>query len=56
MGVLEFICTIMIVTIVAITIVGIVGMKYNTEKLEEENAKLKEDLHKLRARREKQCK
>lgn len=51
MGVLEFISFIVTVIIIGITILGVVSIKYETSKLEEENEKLRRDLHNARKRK-----
>ena len=51
MGAGEFL--LIFITIILAFIFGIafIGMKYDTEQLEKENKKLKEDLHKARSRK-----
>lgn len=51
MGVLEFISFIVTVIIIGITILGVVSIKYEISKLEEENEKLRRDLHNARKRK-----
>lgn len=54
MGVLDFIFGVLVLAVVFIIGIGAVGMKWDTRKLEEENAKLKEDLKKAREKKIKQ--
>lgn len=51
MGVLDFIFGVLVLAVVFFVGVGAVCMHYDTRKLEAENEKLKEDLHKARKRK-----
>lgn len=49
MTVLEFILGVIIVVLAFLLILGLIGFKYNTEELEEENERLKMELRKARS-------
>lgn len=51
MGVLEFVAFIITVIVIGITIIGVTSIKYDYNKIEEENEKLRTDLHKARKRK-----
>ena len=51
MSVLEFVAFIVTVIVIGVTIMGVTSIKYDYQKLEEENAKLKTDLHNARKRK-----
>ncbi len=51
MGILDFIFRILVLIVFLFIGVGAICMKWDTRKLEEENAKLKEDLKKARGRK-----
>ena len=51
MGILDFIFGVLVLTVIFITIIGALGMKYDTTRLKEENDKLKEELEKAKVRK-----
>lgn len=51
MGVLEFVAFIITVIVIGITIMGVTSIKYDYNKVEEENEKLRRDLHNARKRK-----
>ena len=51
MGVLEFVAFIVTVIVIGITIMGVTSIKYDYNKIEEENEKLRKDLHNARKRK-----
>lgn len=51
MNILEFIFGILVLIVVFIIGIGIICTKWNTQKLEDENNKLKEELQAMRERK-----
>lgn len=51
MGVLDFIFGVLVLAVIFITIIGGLGMKYDSTRLKEENEKLKEELEKAKVRK-----
>lgn len=48
MSILEFIFGIIVTVLIALTIIGAICTKYDTEKLENENEKLKQELYEIK--------
>ncbi len=53
MGAIDFIFGLIVLFVIFISFIGYISIKYDTKRLTEENEKLKADLKKIRARKDK---